>query len=84
MLEGENNFSLKSEELNWKEFWRELRNWKKIVGKEKKQSFSKKRRKNAVFAQKILSCFFSFYIFSFSFFLSLDIILILILILTKI
>jgi len=29
MLEGENNFSLKPEELNWKEFWRELRKQKK-------------------------------------------------------
>ena len=70
MLNCENIFRLKPEELNWKEFRRELRNQKNIVGKEKNKTSPEKRQKKAIFAQKILSFFFSFYIFSF-FFLSI-------------
>ena len=55
MQESENNFSLKSEELNWKDFGGNWENKKNIVGKEKNKTSPEKRQKKAIFAQKILS-----------------------------
>jgi len=72
MQESENIFRLKPEELNWKEFRRELRNQKKIVDRKKKEispEKPEKRQKKPFLPKKFFLSFFSFiFLFFISFF----------------